>query len=255
MRTDLQQVFEHRDWSRGTAGVSKSGFNASLRSTKRLRAAFPALFADYGIKRFVDAPCGDFFWMQHVDLTGIEYWGLEISNSLNDFNQQFATDSRHFAIADITSDPLPAADLLMVRDCLVHLTFEMRWAFFDNFLASNIPYLLITSWLRPDNRWVYHNGGEKSFNMTAEPFNFPPPIRFILETADTLPAAELDNPETLHRGMGLWHREAIAARVAAFKASGAVIENRNAVNARAENQGSEQMPETAADQVSEPAPN
>jgi hypothetical protein len=125
MREDLQKIFEHRDWSRGTEGVSKSGFNASLRSTKRLRAAFPALFADYQIKRFVDAPCGDFFWMQHVDLTGIEYWGLEISKTLNDFNQQFASPTRHFALGDITSDPLPAADLLMVRDCLVHLQFDM----------------------------------------------------------------------------------------------------------------------------------
>ncbi len=224
MRTDLQEVFEHKDWSRGTEGVSKSGFNASLRSTRRLRQAFPALFADYGIKRFVDAPCGDFFWMQHVDLTGIEYWGLEISKTLNDFNQQFTSDTRHFGIADITSDPLPAADLLMVRDCLVHLKFEMRWAFFENFLASNITYLLITSWLRPDNRWVYRNGGEKSFNMTAEPFSFPEPERFILETANKLTEEDLNNPETMHRGMGLWHRDAIAVRVAAFKAAGSVVE-------------------------------
>jgi len=223
MREDLQKIFEHRDWSRGTEGVSKSGFNASLRSTKRLRAAFPALFADYQIKRFVDAPCGDFFWMQHVDLTGIEYWGLEISKTLNDFNQQFASPMRHFALGDITSDPLPAADLLMVRDCLVHLQFDMRWAFFENFVASGITWLLITSWIRPDNRWVYKNGGEKSFNMMAAPFSFPAPERFILETADRLPEGEAENLETTHRGMGLWHRDAIAARVAEWRAAGAVV--------------------------------
>ncbi len=223
MREDLQKIFEHRDWSRGTEGVSKSGFNASLRSTRRLRAALPMIFAQYQIKRFVDAPCGDFFWMQHVDLTGIEYWGLEISQTLNDFNQQFATPTQHFALGDITSDPLPAADLLMVRDCLVHLQFDMRWAFFENFVASNITYLLITSWIRPDNRWVYKNGGEKSFNMMADPFCFPAPERFILETADSLPEGEAENPETLHRGMGLWHRDAIAARVAAWRAAGAAI--------------------------------
>jgi hypothetical protein len=223
MREELQQVFEHRDWSRGTEGVSKSGFNASLRATRRLRAALPRLFATYQVRRFVDAPCGDFFWMQHVDLTGVEYWGWEISKTLNDFNQQFASARRHFALGDITSDPLPDADMLMVRDCLVHLTFEMRWAFFDNFLAANIPWLLVTSWLRPENRWVYKNGGEKSFNMQAEPFSFGPPVEFILETADTLPAGEETNPETTHRGMGLWPRSAIAARVAAFKAAGSPI--------------------------------
>lgn len=223
MREELQKIFEDRDWSRGTVGVSKSGFNATLRATKRLRAALPRLFDTYKVTRFVDAPCGDFFWMQHVDLTGIHYTGWEISTALNDFNQQFSSPSRHFALGDITSDPLPAADMLMVRDCLVHLTFEMRWAFFDNFLASDIPWLLVTSWVRPENRWVYKNGGEKSFNMQAEPFSFGPPVEFILETADTLPEGEESNLESNHRGMGLWHRDAIAARVAEFKAAGSPI--------------------------------
>lgn len=224
MREELQKVFEHRDWSRGMQGVSKSGFNASLGATKRLRAALPKLFAAYGVKRFADAPCGDFFWMQHVDLSGIEYWGWEISKTLNDFNQQFATDTKHFALGDITSDPLPDVDMLMVRDCLVHLTFDMRWAFFENFVASKIEWLLITSWVRPDNRWVYHNGGEKSFNMQAAPFSFGAPRAFILETADTLPEGEESNPESTHRGMGLWHRDQIAARVAEFVAAGRPID-------------------------------
>jgi hypothetical protein len=224
MREELQKVFEHRDWSRGTEGVSKSGFNASLRATKRLRAALPRLFETYQIKRFADAPCGDFFWMQHIDLSGIEYWGWEISNTLNGFNQQFASETRHFALGDITSDTLPAVDMLMVRDCLVHLTFDMRWAFFENFVASNIEWLLITSWIKPENRWVYKNGGEKSFNMQAAPFCFGAPREFILETADTLPVGEENNPETLHRGMGLWHRDSIAARVADFVAAGRPID-------------------------------
>lgn len=224
MREDLQQVFEHRDWSRGKEGVSKSGFNASLRSTRRLREALPRLFQTYGVKKFADAPCGDFFWMQHVDLSGVQYWGWEISQTLNEFNQQFASETKHFSLGDITSDPLPAVDMLMVRDCLVHLTFDMRWAFFENFVASDIPWLLITSWIRPDNRWVYRNGGEKSFNMTAAPFSFGPPVEFVLETADTLPEGEEANPETMHRGMGVWPRAAIAARVAEFVAAGRPIE-------------------------------
>ncbi len=224
MREDLQKVFEHRDWSQGRPGVSKSGLNATLASTERLRRAFPRLFQTYAVKRFVDAPCGDFFWMQHVDLTGIDYHGFEISNTLNDFNQQFTRDNVHFDILDITSDPLPQADMMMCRDCLVHLTFDMRWAFFENFVASGITWLLITTWLRPDNRWVYHNGGEKSFNMTAEPFSFPQPVELVLETADELPANIADDPQTSHRGMGVWHRDTIAARVDAFRKSGIVLE-------------------------------
>jgi len=50
--------------------------------------------------------------------------------------------------------------------------------------------------------------------MTAPPFSFGKPVEFILETAKVLPEGEENNPESLQRGMGLWHRDQIAARVA-----------------------------------------
>ena len=59
--------------------------------------------------------------------------------------------------------------------------------------------------------------------MQAEPFSFAPPARFILETADVLPPGEAENPESTHRGMGLWHRDTIAARITDWRAAGAVV--------------------------------
>ena len=225
MREEMLKIFEHSDWSRGKEGVSRSGFGATRHATRHIRNAMPRLLETYKVKRLVDAPCGDFFWMKYVDLTGIEYWGWEVSESLIEANKKnYGSPTKHFSLGDITSDPFPEADMLMVRDCLVLLKFDMRWAFFENFVASNIPWLLIASWIAPVNPWVYKNGGHKSHSMTAAPFSFGPPVEFILETAKVLPEGEENNPESLHRGMGVWHRDQIAARVAEFVAAGRPID-------------------------------
>ena len=81
MRDDLQQAFETRRWRHG-AHQSRSGDGSSLPATERLRNAMPKLFDDYGIQSFLDAPCGDWFWMQHVDLSGIHYIGADISGEI-----------------------------------------------------------------------------------------------------------------------------------------------------------------------------
>ena len=210
MRDDLKAVFEDRSWSQGRPDTSLSGFNASVRATRRLRAALPQIVARYAITSFVDAPCGDWFWMRHVDLTGIDYTGWEISQKLVDHNWQFTADGVTFALGDITSDPLPRADLVMCRDTLVHLMFDKRWDFFENFAASGSTYLLSTHWFVPTNRWVYRNGGEKPISLLAEPFSFGEPLDWVVETARDRPEVAADSKQ---RAMGLWHRDAIVARL------------------------------------------
>ena len=48
-----------------------SGIGSSLEQTKKLREKLPELFKQYDIHSLVDAPCGDFFWMQSVELHDI----------------------------------------------------------------------------------------------------------------------------------------------------------------------------------------
>jgi len=213
MRENLKAVFEERSWSKGRADTSLSGFNASLRATRRLRAALPQIFVRYGIKSFVDAPCGDWFWMQHVDLSGIDYTGWEISQRLVDLNQQNKQQNVAFVMGNITSDPLSCADLVMCRDTLVHLKFDKRWDFFENFVASGSTYLLSTHWFVQGNAWVYRNGGEKPISFLAEPFSFGEPLEWVAETADKLPDNRAEWADSRNRAMGLWHRDAIVARL------------------------------------------
>ena len=44
---------------------------------KQVTAELGELIRELGITSVVDAPCGDFNWMQDVDLAGASYWGCE----------------------------------------------------------------------------------------------------------------------------------------------------------------------------------
>ena len=64
-------VFSQFRTTRGSKGSQRSGPGSSLVQTATIRRDIPALLASLGIRSFLDAPCGDFNWMRHVDL-GVE---------------------------------------------------------------------------------------------------------------------------------------------------------------------------------------
>lgn len=213
----LRDVFEHKNWSTGP-GIPRSGEGSSTAWTEGVREALPSLFSKYGVKTFLDAPCGDWFWMQHVDLSQVSYIGADISGDLIENHQ--ATHARPgvtFQHLDITSDPLPEADMMMCRDCLFHLKETLRWDFFRNFAASGIEYLLTTINHVPENPRLRWNGNWKPFNPMLPPFSLPAPLQMIHEYPRDLPddwqeiLAQIrkEKVDVAARSMGVWHRDQI----------------------------------------------
>ena len=206
VREALKTVFEAKTWA-GRGNAPRSGHGSSLAATERLRAALPGVFDRYEVKTFLDAPCGDWTWMQAVDLGGIDYMGADIAESLIRANRSaYARPGVRFEVLDVTQSPLPAADILMCRECLFHLKFWLRWAFFENVAASRIPYLMTSICHVDENRNVKANGGFQWFNPCAAPFNLPEPLETIPENYDSLPAT---GDRKKYRSMGVWSRAQI----------------------------------------------
>ncbi len=204
MRDNLRSVFETKSWA-AIGGAPRSGPGSDMAATARLRAALPDVFERYGVKTMFDAPCGDWFWMQHVDLTGITYIGADISGELVAENQsRFTAPNLRFRHLDITSDPLPQSDLMLCRDCLFHLKFWLRWKVLENFVASGSRFLMLTMHHVAVNNPVKVNGGFQRFNPMMAPFNFTAPIEMIHETADQPDGANHD-----HRSLGIWSRDQV----------------------------------------------
>jgi len=218
VREKLREEFEDRTWAHGGRNP-RSGRGSNMRWTQGIRTALPQIFEDYKVKTFLDAPCGDWFWMQHVDLSGVTYIGGDISKSVvNDITKEHARPGVKFLHLDVTSDKLPNADMMMCRDCLFHLSFEMRWEFYKNFVKSNIPYLLSTVNYNAENKDLSGPGWEP-YNPFLPPFEIGAPLQVVQERGRQ--ALHEDWRETVahpkaetFRSMAIWGRDQIVDLVA-----------------------------------------
>jgi hypothetical protein len=198
---DPEGVFTEIFHTHGWPGESVSGHGSELARTVTIRAELPKLLRTYNIRSLVDAPCGDFHWMQHVDLGDCRYFGVDIVKDLIEQNEQrYGSSTRSFVHADITRDTLPRADLILCRDCFIHLPFEMAIAAVRNFKRSGATYLLTTTFPTKRRHWDTPVGGLHWINMELEPFNFPPPLLTILEEREHHAAG----PTYSDRSLGLW---------------------------------------------------
>ena len=185
--------------------VSRSGEGSDLVQTEIIRREIPTLVTELGIKTFLDAPCGDWYWMQHVDLPVVHYIGTDIVEALIRKNQaQFGSDKVSFQCLNLAEDDIPKADLIFSRDCLVHLCFADALTIIANFKKSGAKYLLTTTFTERASNSDLGDGFWQPLNMQKAPFNFPAPLRLINEGC-----TEGDHKFT-DKCLGLWRLEDIA---------------------------------------------
>ncbi|MGE0009782.1 MAG: class I SAM-dependent methyltransferase [Candidatus Babeliales bacterium] len=179
--TIFTTIYEQNAWG---SKESVSGPGSTLKETQKIRQEIPKLLKSYKVKVFLDAPCGDFNWLQHVDLSALDHYiGIDIVDDLITKNQSHFTDlKKSFFHANILTDVLPKADLIMCRDCLVHFPYEEIWTALRNFKSSGARYLLTTTF--PGclvNKDIPKVGGWRPLNLEISPFNFPKPLALITE--------------------------------------------------------------------------
>jgi hypothetical protein len=168
-----------------------SGGGSTLHHTERVRESLPGLLAELGIERLLDLPCGDFHWLSKIELPVSRYIGGDIVPDLVEKTAaQHARPGREFHEIDLCSDPLPKADLLLCRDCFIHLSEDMIFRAVDNILRSDIKYLLTTTYPDGRNRSI-KVGDFFTVDLCAAPYNFPPPIRTLEDWAPSFDRRQL----------------------------------------------------------------
>jgi len=164
---------------------SRSGVGSTLDSTAVLRAELPNALRELSARVLLDVPCGDFTWMKRVDLSGVDYIGGDIVPSIIEENQRLhTTESRSFVHLDLTRDKLPDADVLLCRDCLVHLSYANIRAVFANISRSNIRYVLMTSFPGRGGNYDVVDGDWRTLDFQAPPFSLPEPRLTIVEQCE-----------------------------------------------------------------------
>ena len=147
---------------------SKSGAGSFLKNTKNVRNDLPDLLNKYDIKSMLDIPCGDMNWISKLNLN-IDYVGADIVPELIAENKR-NYPSIQFKVLDIVNDKLPKMDVLLCRDCFVHLPLEYVKLAISNIRKAGIKYMLVTSFPIEFNKNI-SLGRWRPLNMQIEPFN------------------------------------------------------------------------------------
>ena len=174
MKEIFTDIYKHNKWH-GTESVSGSG--STINATRFLVPKLEQLFRDLKVKTFLDAPCGDCNWIRKVDLSEQEYIGADIVKDLiakNTKNPLQNAHSSRFIVADITKDVLPKVDLILCRDCLVHLSLAAIRDALRCFRASKSKYLLTTSFIHIHSNINIPTGKWRPLNLGASPFKMKP---------------------------------------------------------------------------------
>jgi hypothetical protein len=176
------EIYHQNEWR---DPESVSGRGSTLARTAVIMAQLPPLLKELRAATLLDAPCGDFNWMRYTELGAIRYIGADIVPELIARNRRlYGREGRSFTVLDVTKDKLPRADVVLCRDCLIHLSYARIRAAVANFKKSGATYLLCTTHTTVAENVDCPDGMWRSVNLELPPFNFPPPLKLIVEDAE-----------------------------------------------------------------------
>ena len=196
---------------RGTWGgtESASGPGSSLEETRVLRRVFPDILREMSVRSMLDIPCGDFHWMQHVDLSDVDYVGADVVPEMVAANARFATANISFRRLNVMSDELPAVDLVLCRDCLPHFSFRDARKALENIAASGSRLLLTTTFTDRQTNHDINTGDFRALNLERPPFALLPALQLFNEECTLYDHALTD------KSMGLWRLDQVGRVLAA----------------------------------------
>ncbi|MBN3795558.1 class I SAM-dependent methyltransferase [Burkholderia sp. Ac-20392] len=211
----FQKIHDEKGWH---SQESVSGWGSELKNTAQIIRELPGLLGRFGVRSMLDAPCGDFNWMRHVDLDGIDYIGADIVQTLVTANQAtWTTPSRRFVHLDLLRDPLPDADLILCRDCLFHFSHADVFRAFERFSATKARYLLTTTFIYrsyPRNANIA-TGQWTPINLEMAPFDLDPPLTLLVEGSNEsiIYGPDIGTVPMSDRCLGLWSMDSVRERL------------------------------------------
>ena len=139
----FQKIYGTKAWGdNGAPFCSGAGSHGPI--SEQYCALVIKFIKDNQLQSFADLGCGDFsIGKRIVEATNVRYCGIDVVPELIEYHKRTVNNPRvSFQCADITKDPLPSADLCLVRQVLQHLSNDevikvlTNLASFDQILVS-----------------------------------------------------------------------------------------------------------------------
>lgn len=168
-RADTPAVFASI-YERGVWGGG-SGAGSDIERTVMYAGLVQHLIATRAVRRVVDLGCGDWRFSRHLDLTGVDYLGIDVVPAVIAANNaQYAKSGIRFEVADAASFALPDCDLVLCKDVLQHLSNQNVLKVCGR--RARGTRWLITNDFHPTNEDC-ENGDTRPLNPAGAPFSLP----------------------------------------------------------------------------------
>ena len=196
MKEIFTKIWEENLWRNGE---SASGSGSTLEETEAVRKLLPSLLREFEIRSLLDIPCGDLNWITETELPmGLNYVGADIVPELIESNRRYPLSTLDLRVLDITSDPLPPVDMMLVRDCLGHFSNKDVQSAVANIKRARPKYLLATTFPNEENSGDIETGYWRPLNL-ASMWGMPDPDSFFPEIDVQFPDGHIST-----KGLGLW---------------------------------------------------
>ena len=168
--TAFSKVYDENVWQR----KDTSGPGSSVQHTGDYRVFLERVMRSRQVKRVLDVGCGLWEYMHHVNLTGIEYLGIDPVPSVIKRNKALNLPSNiQFQCGVIDDVPdLGGYDLAIVKDVFQHLPNSLIIEMLEKLKV--VPVLLVTNDLLNSPNTNCDLGGFRKINLETPPFSVVP---------------------------------------------------------------------------------
>ena len=203
----FNRIYSEGVWGRNVAGAGTSGSGSTLEITREYRAYLQDFIRKHRVTSIVDAGCGDWSFSSTVDWAGASYIGVDIASDVIEADRQkYEKGKITFRVGDITEE-LPAADLLISKDVLQHLSNALVQKFIRNNLkGGKYKWVLLTNDRGSSGNGDTVPGGWQAIDLAAPPFDVKGlvdlPISFGNEVTKVTSLLDLTLQPFTRRGSG-----------------------------------------------------
>jgi SAM-dependent methyltransferase len=166
----FNRIYTEGIWGTDVTGKGTSGSGSTLEITREYRAYVEKFVKTHAVKSVVDAGCGDWTFSSAMDWGDASYVGVDIaSDVIEAVRKKYENGRIKFQVGDITEE-LPAADLLISKDVLQHLSNGLVQKFIRNNLRKGkYKWAILTNDRGSANQDVVP-GGYRAIDLAAPPF-------------------------------------------------------------------------------------
>ena len=166
----FNRIYAEGTWGKDVAGKGTSGTGSTLEITREYRAYVEGFIKTHNVTSVVDAGCGDWSFSSAIDWDDASYLGVDIaSDVIAAVRRKHEKGKITFQVGDIT-DELPAADLLISKEVLQHLSNELVQKFIRNNLRKGKYKWAILTNDRGSKNSDVTSGGYRAIDLSAAPF-------------------------------------------------------------------------------------